>query len=106
MNNTNDPTRRTFLKSSAAAVAGTALAGTIARTAHAAGSDEIKFCLVGCGGRGTGAATNIMNTKGNVTQEQLPNHDKSAGLLASACSPFYLCDAVFFCKYRLSGTPG
>ena len=34
-----------------------ALAGglNIARTAHAAGSDELKICLIGCGGRGTGA---------------------------------------------------
>lgn len=60
------PTRRNFLKASAATVAGTALAGSVSRTAHAAGSDEIKLCLVGCGGRGTGATTNIMNTKGNV----------------------------------------
>ncbi len=59
-------TRRSFLKTSSAAVATTALAGSIARTAHAAGSDEIKFGLIGCGGRGTGAAGNIMNTKGNV----------------------------------------
>ena len=58
--------RRSFLKTSTAAVAGTALAGSIARTAHAAGSDEIKMSLIGCGGRGTGAITNIMNTKGNV----------------------------------------
>jgi len=66
MSNKTDSTRRTFLKTSAAAVAGTALAGSISRTAHAAGSDEIKFCLVGCGGRGSGASDNIMNTKGNV----------------------------------------
>ena len=66
MSNKNNPTRRTFLKTSAAAVAGTTLAGSIVRTAHAAGSDEIKFALVGCGGRGTGASDNIMNTKGNV----------------------------------------
>jgi predicted dehydrogenase len=61
-----DPTRRTFLKTSTLAAAGAALSSTIARTAHAAGSDEIKFALVGCGGRGTGAADQIMNTKGNT----------------------------------------
>lgn len=59
------PTRRNFLKASAVTVAGTALAGSVSRTAHAAGSDEIKFCVIGCGGRGTGAAAQIMNTKGN-----------------------------------------
>lgn len=62
----NDSNRRNFLKGSTAAAAGAALTSTIARTAHAAGSDEIKFVLIGCGGRGLGATENIMNTKGNV----------------------------------------
>ncbi|MCG8586842.1 MAG: Gfo/Idh/MocA family oxidoreductase, partial [Pirellulales bacterium] len=59
-------TRRTFMKNSTVAAAGAAVAGSIARTAHAAGSDEIKFVLIGCGGRGTSAAGQIMNTKGNT----------------------------------------
>ena len=42
----NDSNRRNFLKGSTAAAAGAALTSTIARTAHAAGSDEIKFVLV------------------------------------------------------------
>jgi myo-inositol 2-dehydrogenase / D-chiro-inositol 1-dehydrogenase len=58
--------RRDFLKTSTVALAGTALTGAISRGAYAAGSDEIKFALVGCGGRGTGAADHIMNTKGNT----------------------------------------
>ena len=62
----NDSNRRSFLKTSSAAAAGAALTSTIARTAHAAGSDEIRFVLVGCGGRGSGATKDIMNTKGNV----------------------------------------
>jgi myo-inositol 2-dehydrogenase/D-chiro-inositol 1-dehydrogenase len=62
----NDPNRRNFLKTTTAAAAGAALTSTIAKTAHAAGSDEIKFVLIGCGGRGSGATANIMNTKGNV----------------------------------------
>jgi len=43
--------------------AGTALAGSLslARGAHAAGSDEIKIALVGCGGRGKGAAANCLS---------------------------------------------
>jgi predicted dehydrogenase len=58
------PTRRTFIKTSS----GLAVAGglSIARTAHAAGSDVIKIALIGCGGRGTGAALNALNTKANV----------------------------------------
>lgn len=62
----NDTTRRGFLKKSTAAAAGAALTSTIARTAHAQGSDTIRFGLIGCGGRGTGAADQIMNSKGNT----------------------------------------
>lgn len=61
------PSRRTFLKSSGTAAAGAALlSSAVARTAHAAGDDVIRFVVVGCGGRGAGAADQIMNTKGNV----------------------------------------
>ena len=45
------------------AAAGAALAGglSLARSAHAQGSDVIKIALIGCGGRGTGAAINALN---------------------------------------------
>ena len=63
----NQPSRRNFLKTSTAAAAtGAALTSTIARTAHAQGSDEIKFALIGCGGRGSGATINIFESGGNV----------------------------------------
>lgn len=40
----------------------TAVAGlSLARSAHAAGSDRFKVGLIGCGGRGSGAAVNAMN---------------------------------------------
>lgn len=60
------PTRRKFIKKSSVLVAGGAIAGQLAlgRSAHAFGSDEIKIGLVGCGGRGTGAADQAMNTEG------------------------------------------
>ena len=50
--------RRKFLKDSSLAVAMTGLTEglSIARAAYTAGSDEIKLALIGCGGRGTGAA--------------------------------------------------
>jgi predicted dehydrogenase len=52
------PSRRDFLRaSSALAVAGSL---PLARSAHAAGSDEIKIALIGCGGRGAGAAVNAL----------------------------------------------
>ena len=49
--------RRQFLKASTSLVAGAALVNglTISQSAHAAGSDEIKVALIGCGGRGSGA---------------------------------------------------
>ena len=61
-----DNTRRTFLKNSTVAATSAAVASQIARSAHAAGSDQIRIALVGCGGRGNGAMENIMKTKGNV----------------------------------------
>ncbi len=63
---TTPPSRRNFIKSSTASAAGLVAASQIARTAHAAGSDEIRFVVVGLGGRGSGAAANIFETKGNV----------------------------------------
>ncbi|MBN2476748.1 MAG: Gfo/Idh/MocA family oxidoreductase [Pirellulales bacterium] len=69
----NDPSqassqssRRQFLKASTAVAAG-ALAGGLAigRSAHAAGDDTLKVGLVGCGGRGTGAAVNALSADKN-----------------------------------------
>jgi predicted dehydrogenase len=39
---------------------------SVARGAHAAGGDTIKVALIGCGGRGTGAAVQALNTAGPV----------------------------------------
>ncbi len=59
--------RRRFFRDSSLVVAGSAVASQlpIERFAHAAGSDTIRIGLVGCGGRGTGAAIQAMDT-GNV----------------------------------------
>jgi myo-inositol 2-dehydrogenase / D-chiro-inositol 1-dehydrogenase len=72
--NSNQPgegsSRRTFLKATSALVGGAVLGGVnaqIARASHPGGSDEIKIALIGCGGRGTGAATQALATKGKVT---------------------------------------
>ncbi|MCE9604795.1 MAG: Gfo/Idh/MocA family oxidoreductase [Planctomycetia bacterium] len=60
--------RREFMKSSGAIVAAGAIASelSIARSAHAAGSDVLKVGLVGCGGRGTGAAAQALKADKNV----------------------------------------
>ncbi|TWT65023.1 Gfo/Idh/MocA family protein [Allorhodopirellula solitaria] len=64
-------TRRGFLQNSSLLAgttlgAGAGLSAMAIPTAHAAGDDVIRVVLIGCGGRGTGAADQIMNTKGNV----------------------------------------
>ena len=58
--------RRDFIRTSSALVAGVGAASglSVARGANAYGSDTIKIGLIGCGGRGTGAAIQAMNTTG------------------------------------------
>jgi len=58
--------RREFIKNSGKAVAGAALAGTLAapRPGYCAEDNTIKIALVGCGGRGTGAAAQALSTRG------------------------------------------
>src|SRR5262245_10845595 len=62
------PSRREFIQTSAVLAAGATAMGTlgIARTAHAAGDDLIKIGLIGCGGRGSGAAKDALEAGGNV----------------------------------------
>ncbi|NLS93150.1 MAG: Gfo/Idh/MocA family oxidoreductase [Planctomycetaceae bacterium] len=60
-------TRRNFLKSTLAATAAASTTLSLARSSHAAGSDKIKIGLIGCGGRGSGAAVNAMNAGPDVT---------------------------------------
>ncbi len=61
------PSRRDFLKTSTAAVGGVLAGGlAIVRSAHAAGSDVLRLGLIGCGGRGTGAAGNAMTADKNT----------------------------------------
>ncbi|MEL6899266.1 MAG: hypothetical protein AAFP90_24455, partial [Planctomycetota bacterium] len=65
-NSDGGATRRNFIKGGTALLAGGALAGgmSVARGANAYGSDVIKIGLIGCGGRGTQAAIQAMNTEG------------------------------------------
>src|SRR3954471_11336264 len=55
--------RRNFLKTTGGVVAASALAGIAIPHVHAAGSDLVQVALVGCGGRGSGAAVNALNTQ-------------------------------------------
>jgi predicted dehydrogenase len=55
--------RRDFLKTTGRLAAATALAGVTVPHVHAAGSDLIQVALIGCGGRGSGAASQALSTK-------------------------------------------
>ncbi len=85
-------TRRDFVKRSAASLAALS---TVAGSLYAAGSDTIKVGLIGCGGRGTGAATQVLlstNTPvklwamGDLFQDQL---DKSYKMLSEGAEGRY-----------------
>jgi len=66
-NTANGSSRRTFLRTSAAAVSAAALGNlALTRSAHAAGSDVIKIGMVGCGSRCPGAALQAMNVDPGV----------------------------------------
>ncbi len=56
-------TRREFIKTTGRIAAASALAGVAIPQVHAAGSELVQVALVGCGGRGTGAADNALSTK-------------------------------------------
>jgi predicted dehydrogenase len=63
MNQPNQPTRREFLKTSTAA---TLLAGFPAVLSGAPTSEKLKLGLIGCGGRGTGAASQALTADSNM----------------------------------------
>jgi len=60
----NLTSRRAFLQTSGKAVAGAALAGAVSRPGYAAENNTLKVALIGCGGRGSGAAAQALSTKG------------------------------------------
>lgn len=64
MNNTSPVTRRSFLATSGKALAGAALVAGVARPGYTAENNTIKIALIGCGGRGTGAANEALSTQG------------------------------------------
>jgi predicted dehydrogenase len=61
------PSRRQFLATSTAVAAGAALASglSLERSIHAGADDTLKVGLIGCGGRGSGAAKNALMADSN-----------------------------------------
>jgi predicted dehydrogenase len=79
-------TRRDMIKTTGKIAVASALAGVAIPHVHAAGSDVIQLALVGCGGRGTGAAENAMRVQtgptklvamADVFEERLENSHKN-----------------------------
>ncbi|PWT95132.1 MAG: dehydrogenase [Bacteroidetes bacterium] len=63
----NNSTRREFVKNTSLLAGGILAAPLLSRANFFSGSDDvIKVALIGCGGRGTGAATQALMTKQNV----------------------------------------
>jgi predicted dehydrogenase len=52
--------RRGFLKTGTSLAAAAGLTSTLSRSVHAAEDNKIRVALIGCGGRGTGAAENAL----------------------------------------------
>ena len=56
------PSRRSFLKTTGQIGAAATIAAAAQSNVHGAQDDDtIQVCLIGCGGRGTGAASNSMS---------------------------------------------
>lgn len=63
----NNKSRREFVKQTTALAGGMLVLPTFSRANFFSGADDtIKIALVGCGGRGTGAATQALSTQQNV----------------------------------------
>jgi len=60
--------RREMMKTTGKLAAASALAGVALPSVHAGETNTIRVALVGCGGRGTGAAANALSSKNGPTQ--------------------------------------
>lgn len=90
--------RRTFMHATAAATAAMVLPG-----AHAAGSDVIRVGLIGCGGRGTGAARDCLRSSDGV--ELVALGDLAADRLAQCRTELAKAageNPAFAAKYKVS----
>jgi predicted dehydrogenase len=90
----DDTSRRDFLKNSGRVAAGSSFLAAMSPRVYAGGDETIRVALVGCGGRGSGAAANAMATKkakvklvamADVFADRLERSYK--GLLAAATKP-------------------
>ena len=68
-----DQSRRRFIKSTGAVALGSTVALNLglSGSSFAVNSDTLKIGLIGCGGRGTGAANQALNADPNVVLTQM-----------------------------------
>ncbi|MDA7628305.1 Gfo/Idh/MocA family oxidoreductase [Verrucomicrobia bacterium] len=64
----NESSRREFIKNTGKVTAAGALAGVALPNVHAQGSETVQVALIGCGGRGTGAAANALSVSNGPTK--------------------------------------
>jgi len=92
MRNSKTVSRRDFLRSSSKLAGAAAVAGTldIARSAHAAGDDTLKVALIGCGGRGTGAAGDCLSVPDRIKLIAVADafEDRARGALSALKQQF------------------
>lgn len=81
--------RRTFVQGAGALLAASAISESLPleRSAHAAGDDTLKVALIGCGGRGSGAAAQALSTNGPVKLWAMADlfSDKLEASLSALC---------------------
>ncbi len=65
--NQQGESRRDFLKTGTVAAGAALTTSMFPGGVYAAGSDEIKVGIIGCGGRGRGAGVNVLQAAKNVT---------------------------------------
>jgi predicted dehydrogenase len=67
---TNDSpgSRRSFIKTGTSLAAAAGVTSTLSRSVHAAQDNKIRVALIGCGGRGTGAAENALQVNNGEIQ--------------------------------------
>ena len=99
--------RRAFLSQGAVATVAATQLSTFTN-AHAAGSDILKVGLVGCGGRGTGAAEQALtadsNTKLVAMADAFPDRiEESLNALSQATPPDY---KALVCVFLVGGNDG
>ncbi len=87
-NHPSDATRREFVKRSSIAAAGAAVISQFPSviTSHAAPDDPIRVGVIGCGGRGTGAALNALQAATRVVYPSRGFHTEDAAYNARAAA--------------------